>query len=234
MAWSWGGACLALAGMVSWLPAGAADRLPVGTILIDRTEVTAADFARHADATGLRTTAEREGGSYEYAGGWVRRTGWSFRRPFGEPFVGAEPAVHVTWEEARGHCGARGGRLPTFAEWRLAAYTETRSQPTDGFVRHQTYPYPVGITAAGMNTSGSDPWPRDAEVGVTRRGVNGLHDMGGNVWEWVADRRGNDALTAGGSWWYGAAQTRADAAQWKAADFHAVYVGFRCVYDPSR
>ncbi len=40
-------------------------------------------------------------------------------------------------------------------------------------------------------------------VGTTKRGVNGLYDMGANVWEWLADRRGEDALTAGGSWWYG-------------------------------
>jgi formylglycine-generating enzyme len=55
--------------------------------------------------------------------------------------------------------------------------------------------------------------------------------MGGNVWEWIANRRGDEALSAGGSWWYGTAQTTAEAAQWKPADFYAVYVGFRCVYD---
>lgn len=39
------------------------------------------------------------------------------------------------------------------------------------------------------------------------------------------------ALTAGGSRWYGPAQARADGAQWKAASFYAVYIGFRCAYD---
>jgi formylglycine-generating enzyme required for sulfatase activity len=58
--------------------------------------------------------------------------------------------------------------------------------------------------------------------------------MGANVWEWLADRRGDSALTAGGSWWYGPDKARADAAQWKPADFYAVYVGFRCVYDLDR
>lgn len=82
-----------------------------------------------------------------------------------------------------------------------------------------------------MNTSASDRWPRHAAAGQTRRGVNGIYDMGGNVWEWLADRQGDQALTAGGSWWYGPEKTQAAAVQWKPADFYAVYVGFRCAYD---
>ena len=46
-------------------------------------------------------------------------------------------------------------------------------------------------------------------------------------------RRGDEALTAGGSWWYGPEQARANGAQWKAASFYAVYIGFRCAYDVS-
>lgn len=83
-----------------------------------------------------------------------------------------------------------------------------------------------------MNTREDDPWPRHAVAGSTEAGVNGLFEMGGNVWEWTAARQGEQALTAGGSWWYGAEQTTADAMQWKPAEFYAVYVGFRCAYDP--
>lgn len=207
------------------------DRLRVGAFLMDRTEVTVAAFARHAEAAGLRTAAERDGGGFEWSGGWVRRTGWTYRAPSGEPAAPDAPAVHVTWEEARGFCAAQGGRLRTAREWRLAAYTETREAPTDGFEQGRTYRFPVGDEPEGMNTSGRDPWTRHAPAGATRRGVNGLHEMGGNVWEWLEDRRGGEALTAGGSWWYGPQQARADATQWKPAEFHAVYVGFRCAYD---
>ncbi len=80
-----------------------------------------------------------------------------------------------------------------------------------------------------MDLRGSGPG-RHLPVGQTRAGVNGLYDMGGNVWEWASDASGSDRLTMGGSWWYGPAQTQADGAQWKAADFYAVYIGLRCAY----
>jgi formylglycine-generating enzyme len=203
------------------------DRVTMGSFAIDRDEVSIARFRAFATARGAPTQAEREGGGYEFAAGWTRRPGWTWSRPFGEPASDDEPAVHVSWGEAREFCAHAGGRLPTFAEWRQAAYTETREQPTDGFERGRTYVYPVGDKPDGMNNSRR----RHAAVATTRRGVNGLYDMGANVWEWVADRRGDDALTAGGSWWYGPENTRAEAAQWKTASFFAVYVGFRCAYD---
>lgn len=133
----------------------------------------------------------------------------------------------MTWFEAAAYCRDAGGRLPTFSEWRQAAYTELRSRPTDGFETGTTYRYPVGRAATGMNNSRK----RHVAVGTTKRGVNGLYDMGANVWEWMADRRDGNALTAGGSWWYGPAKTQASGTQWKPADFYAVYIGFRCVYD---
>ena len=60
--------------------------------------------------------------------------------------------------------------------------------------------------------------------------MNAVYDMGGNVWEWASDASGSDRLTMGGSWSYGPAQTQADGAQWKPADFSAVYIGLRCAY----
>ena len=54
--------------------------------------------------------------------------------------------------------------------------------------------------------------------------------MGGNVWEWLADRHEDEALTAGGSWWYGPEKATVNGLQWKPTDFYAVYIGFRCVY----
>ena len=198
---------------------------------LDLMEVSVAQFRAFMDARKRPTTAERNGGGSEYVGGWIQRPGWHWNAPYGRPAADDEPAVHITWFEAREYCEWRGGRLPTTDEWSLAAYTETRETPTDGFVHGRRYVYPVGSEPVGMNTSDDDPWPRHAPVGRTRMGVNGLYDMGANVWEWLAQDDGERALTAGGSWWYGAYKTRFDGFQFKPKGFAAVYIGFRCAYD---
>jgi formylglycine-generating enzyme required for sulfatase activity len=208
-------------------------RVAIADFEIETTEVTIRQFGEFAEATGLETLAEKSGGGFEWGSGWERRSGWTVYRPFGaEPASLNEPAVHVTWEEASAYCRWRAGRLPTAQEWRLAAYTETRAS-ADGFQTGRAYRFPSGDMAEGMNTRDDDPWPRHAPVGSTPAGVNGLYDMGGNVWEWIADRRGGEALTAGGSWWYGSEQATTEAMQWKPFGFYAVYVGFRCAYSLS-
>lgn len=204
-------------------------RLRVGALLFDRIEVTIAQFARFAQATGTVTRAEREGGGFEYVGGWQRRPGWTWRMPDGVPASDALPAVHLTHAEAEAYCRWAGGRLPSAAEWMDAAYTEQRHPAPAPWVRGTTYPYPTGPTPQGANTSAPDAWPRAAPAGATPAGVNGLVDMGANVWEWVSDAQGAERRTLGGSWWYGPEQMRADVNAWKAADFYAVYIGFRCV-----
>ncbi len=223
-------AVLALAGLVSTsgiTDAAAGERVTLGSFAIDRTEVTVSTFRDFLAATGRTSTAEREGGGFEYAGGWARRPGWTYAAPQGQPAAPNEPASHVTWEEASAFCAHQGGRLPRFTEWRQAAYTEMRDAPTDGFEKGRTYAFPVGDAPDGMNNNRA--W--HVAVGSTKRGVNGLQEMGANLWEWMADRRGDEALTAGGSWWYGPEQARASGAQWKAAGFYALYIGFRCAYD---
>jgi formylglycine-generating enzyme required for sulfatase activity len=204
-----------------------AARMPIGPFAIEQTEVSIGDFKAFARATRLITTAELAGGGHEFSGSWVKRQGWTFERPTGAFASDNEPAVHVTWGEARDYCAYAGGRLPTRAEWRLAAYTEQRERPTDGFVRGRTYVFPVGDQPAGMNNNRR----RHVAVGATKRGVNGLYEMGANVWEWLADRQDDEALTAGGSWWFGPEQSKENGVQWKSARFFALDIGFRCAYD---
>ncbi len=235
-------------------PTAGIDWQPVGDFAIARTETTVGQFRRFADATGLVTQAEQRGGGEVYEAGWVRKPGWTWRTPFGgnRPAHEQEPAVHVTYDEAQAFCRWAGGRLPNDAQWTRAAYAETRVQPAAPFVRGTVYPYPTGERPDGAQCLG-DCGPQaearalrhgatllrghgHARVDRTPAGVNGLHDMGGNVWEWVDEPEGASGtaqrLTRGGSWWYGAAQMRADHRQSKPGDTTVVYIGFRCVKTP--
>jgi formylglycine-generating enzyme required for sulfatase activity len=241
-----GAAVLAASLLLAALPASAAEpsMQRVGRFLIDRTEVTIGQFRRFADATGTVTRAEREGGGSVYEAGWTRKPGWTWRAPFGRPGADGEPAVHVTFAEAQAFCRWAGKRLPTDAEWVEAAYTERRESPPAPFARGRTYAYPVGDSPAGANCLGDcGDVPVVAHgaallrgrghalAGGTRAGVNGLHEMGANAWEWVDAADGSERRTRGGSWWYGETQMRADHVASKPPEFAAVYIGFRCAAD---
>ncbi len=214
----------------------------IGAFEIDRTEVSIAQFQRFVDATRTVTAAERTGGN-TFEAGWEQRRGWNWRTPFGAPALVNEPAVHVSYEEAAAFCTWAGKRLPTDLEWGEAAYTERRSQPTDGFVTGRSYTYPTGDSPAGANCLGdcgvvktvanavTTRGKGHAEVGTTKRGVNGLYDMGANTWEWVNSGASNEKRTRGGSWWYGSQSMRDDHVQTKPVAMSAVYIGFRCARD---
>ena len=217
---------------------------------IARTETTIGQFRLFAQATGLVTAAERAGGGSVFESGWSPKPGWTWRAPYGPGHAARddEPAAHVTWREAQAFCRWAGGALPTDAQWVSAAYTEQRADPPAPFVRGRTYPWPTGDRPDGaqcLGDCGAESTGRSvrhgaaltrgtghARAGASPAGVNGLHDMGGNLWEWVDHPPGAAEADAhrmrGGSWWYGAAQMRADWHQAKPGDTAVVYIGFRC------
>ncbi len=226
-------------------PAFAGDDMQrIGAFSIDRTEVTIGAFARFAEDTAIVTEAEGKGGGLVYASGWERKPGWNWRNPYGRTAGPEEPAVHVTFDEAEAYCRWAGKRLPTEKEWLEAAYTETREAPPPPFIKGRTYRYPTGDAPDGANclhdcgdSAGIDYSSSlvrgigHAKAGTTAPGVNGLFDMGANVWEWVETPDDTHKGTRGGSWWYGAAQMEAGYRATKPRDMAAVYIGFRCVMD---
>jgi formylglycine-generating enzyme len=223
---------------------GSGNMQRIGDFSIDIAEVTIGQFARFVTATGFLTKAERAGGGLVYAAGWMQKAGWTWRAPYGRPGQEDEPAVHVTFDEAQAYCRWTGKRLPSEHEWLEAAYTERRTAPPSPFSRGRTYPYPTGDRPEGANCLGDcgqtpaidysavlERGRGHAKAHTTRPGVNGLYDMGANVWEWVETNDQDQKGTRGGSWWYGAAQMQADYDASKPRDMTVVYIGFRCVRD---
>ena len=226
-------------------------------LIMDKTEVSIGAFAIFAQQTGFVSQAERHGGMV-YELGWVKKPGWNWQKPYGVAGYDSASAVHITFREAEQYCQWAGKRLPTRSEWIKAGYTESRAYPLDGFEKGRTYPYSTGNSPKGANClseCGAEKSlqnkKRDfspvlsrgaghAPIGITRPGVNGLYDMGANVWEWarISDTRISDTVisnnsgeqaTMGGSWWYGKRQMQADFGATKPADMAAVYIGFRCI-----
>jgi formylglycine-generating enzyme required for sulfatase activity len=148
---------------------------------------------------------------------------------------GARAASMVRRDDAAAYCASRGGRLPTDDEWLAAA--------SSGAPNGSASRYPWGDTGAvcrraawglargpcsergdGADTVGAHP------TGDTALGV---HDMAGNVAEWVVDpSRPDVGFARGGSW---ATDLATELRTWSRLELppHAKdpRVGVRCAYD---
>jgi sulfatase modifying factor 1 len=225
-------------------PASTIPVVKVGNVSWDQTEMTIADMKTFATATGFVSQAEKNGGGLSYEAGFVKKSGWTWKTPYGVPAKDAEPAVHLNQSEAASACRYFGKRLPTENEWTAAAFLEQRANPPAGLVKGERYPFPGGKTPVVSHClGGCGDYKGLAPVGAlnrgtghvlagtTKPGVNGLFDMGGNVWEWTATERNGGFITRGASWWYGPERQKESDVESKSADIGVVYIGFRCVAD---
>ena len=145
---------------------------------IDVYEVTNAQYAAYAQSTGAGPAPHAEDPQMS------------------DP---QQPVTGVTWFQADGYCQWAGFRLPTEAQWEKAA------RGPDG----RTYPWgdDLDLAKANWGTIGdgsydgdaSDGYYTTAPVGSFPEGASpyGVHDLAGNVMEWVSDWYGANYYTTG-------------------------------------
>lgn len=94
------------------------------------------------------------------------------------------PVDSITWNEADMYCRKIGSRLPTEAEWEYAAKSGTRNETWSGTSEESK----LGEFAWHYDNADRKTHP----VGQKLPNSFGLHDMSGNVYEWVKDWYGDN------------------------------------------
>jgi formylglycine-generating enzyme required for sulfatase activity len=157
---------------------------------------------------------------------------------------GAKPVVMKSWYEARDACSAEGKRLCGDSEWTLACEGQERMPYPYGYARNSDAcnidkPHPDVDEKAIEN-----PATRDAEVARLWQGEPsgsreacvspyGVHDMTGNVDEWVVNESAHPYKSGlkGGYW--GPVRDRCrPMTTAHSEEFQFYQIGFRCCSDP--
>jgi sulfatase modifying factor 1 len=203
-----------------------AKRIDLPAFYIDKYEVTNKRYKRFIDATGHKVPWSPDPAAAPYSWDWQRRM-----YPEGK---GDDPVVLVSWEDAKAFCAWAGKALPTEAQWEKAA------RGPNGAI------YPWGATwADGKANTAESGLRQTAPVGAFKEDVSpyGVHDMAGNVAEWVEDwfapypgnpiisyeARDKYKVLRGGSWDYFKSIATGYHRQYALPHSQMTAIGFRCV-----
>jgi formylglycine-generating enzyme required for sulfatase activity len=191
-------------------------KITVSPFLIDRHEVTVVQYRRFCKATH-RELPEQPAGSTDL-----------------------HPVVNVSWADAENFASWARRRLPTEAEWELAARGSYGN------------PYPWGKEDDPKKRN--LPGDEDGQAGLAPpgsfpegTGVLGIYDLVGNAWEWCSDwyapdayrtgpavdpkgpKDGKERAVRGGSYLLGGPPLRATFRNRSVPGFRYQDIGFRCV-----
>ncbi len=148
-----------------------AHRVEVAPFSVARAPVTNAEYARYLDAPGASPPRYWR---RDERGAWLvrRYQQWLAIPPH-------QPVIHVSWHEAQAYCTWAGRRLPSEAEWELAAATPDK----------RTFPWgDAPPTHAHANLDARAGGPVDVAACAAGDSAYGCRQMIGNVWEWTATR----------------------------------------------
>jgi formylglycine-generating enzyme required for sulfatase activity len=162
---------------------------------LDVTEVTVGQYSACSSCEPLAESVQGEGLTQNAIKFWSQFCNKSDARE--------HPVNCVDWNRANAYCEAAGKRLPTEAEWELAA----RGEKASSFPWGEAPPSVERVNVCGAECSamltqrlekaGRGPWPRmyadddsapaTAPVGRYAPGATpgGVADLAGNVWEWT-------------------------------------------------
>jgi formylglycine-generating enzyme required for sulfatase activity len=144
-----------------------AHKVTLSDFYIDKYEVTNAQYQAFCEATGRKLP--------EF---------WGIDAFHCGPDYPDHPMVWVSWSDAAAYAKWRGARLPTEAEWEVAARGRLTGQNFSHGDDHDSTLYARKVSCDGSCPVGSYP-PNGY----------GLYDMTGNVCEWVHDRYDGDYYT---------------------------------------